>query len=268
MMKVSAADLTVSLTLLTLLTYAQPNSAVEILEFTPGSGASTGYDQPSSLLGEPSRLTPGEFGGPVDPFSPPWQSSQLLSLGAGGSVTVRFDLPVQNHPSHPYGLDFLLFGSAGFLIINGDFTGGGITDGSLFGAQEGQTRVSVSSDGLTFFALDAALAPTFDALYPTDGLGNFTLPVNPTLTEADFEGLDITGIRALYGGSGGGVGFDLDWARDGDGLPVPLESIQYVRLEVLSGRAELDALVAVPEPSAVALGALGLALLVLRPTRR
>jgi hypothetical protein len=193
----------------------------------------------------------------------------LLSLGTGGSVTVRFDLPVQNHPSHPYGLDFLVFGSAGFLIVNGDFTGGGITDGSLFGAQEGQTRVSVSSDGLSFFALDADLAPTLDTFYPTDGLGDFTLPVHPTLTETDFDGLDVNGIRTLYGGSGGGFGFDLAWARDGDGLPVLLDSIQYVRLEVLSGRAELDALVAVPEPSAVVLGALGLALLlVLHPTRR
>lgn len=267
-MKLSALNFAVSLALLAFRTHAQPNTAVEILDFTPGSGATSGYDQPSSLIGEPSRITPGEFGGPVDPFSPPWQSSQLLSLGAGGSVTVRFDQPVRNHPSHPYGIDFLVFGSAGFLIVNGDFTGGGITDGSLFGAQDGSTRISVSTDGLSFFSLDAALAPNFDALYPTDGRGDFTLPVNPTLTDTDFDGLDLSGIRSLYNGSGGGVGFDLDWARDGDGLPVLLDSIQYVRLEVLSGRAELDALVAVPEPSAVALGSLGLALILLRPRRR
>ena len=49
-------------------------------------------------------------------------------------------------------------------------------------------------------------------------------------------------LKELYGGSAGGTGFDLDWATDADGEPVSLGQAQFVRLEVLSGRAEIDAL--------------------------
>lgn len=48
-----------------------PNHAAQILGYSPGTGAANGYQNPDSALGEPSRLTPGEFGGPVDPFSAP-----------------------------------------------------------------------------------------------------------------------------------------------------------------------------------------------------
>lgn len=236
---------------------ATDNVAVAVLQYLPGTGAAVGYDQPTSVLGEPSRITPGEFGGPVDPFSGPWQPGQLVSLGAGGSLTVRFASPVLNAPSNPYGLDFSIFGSAAFIITNGDFTGGGITDGSMFGEAAGQTRISVSTDGSTFYLLDPAHAPIVDALFPTDGSGDFTKPVDPSLTRSDFGGRGLAGIRELYAGSGGGAGYDLDWARDGSGQPVLLEQIEYVRIDVLSDRAEIDALVAVPEPGAPWLAGLG-----------
>src|SRR5690606_9171040 len=81
------------------------NYATAVINYQPGTDAAPGYDQPGSILGEPSRFTPGEFGGPVDPFSAPWQPEQLLSLGAGGSVTIQFDQPVFDHPDNPFGLD-------------------------------------------------------------------------------------------------------------------------------------------------------------------
>jgi len=223
--------------------------AAEVSQYNPGSGAAPGYDQPSAALGEPSRSTPGEFGGPVDPFSSPWQPGQIVSIGTGGSLTVGFQFPVLNSPGNPYGLDFLIFGSAAFLITNGDFSGGGITDGSLFGGAAGPTRVSVSDDGIRFLTLDPARAPLVDGLFPTDGAGDFTRPVPPGLTGEDFNGLGLAGIRALYDGSGGGVGYDLDWARHDDGTPASLDSIRFVRIEVLGDRAEIDALSVVPETS-------------------
>jgi len=239
-----------------------PNYAAEILGYSPGTGAANGYQQPNSSLGEPSRLTPGEFGGPVEPFNAPWQSGQLVSLGAGGSLTIRFQYPVLDLAGNPHGLDFLVFGSSAFLITNGDFSGGGITDGSLFGSAVGPTRVSVSPDGVQFFTLDPALAPIVDGFFPTDGSGDFSSPVSPTLKETDFNGLGLSGIRSLYLGSGGGTAFDIGWARNAEGSPATLDSIQFVRIDVLGDRAEIDGFSAVPEPTTGALMMVGSMLLI------
>jgi hypothetical protein len=232
-------------------------------QYNPGSGIPAGYTNVAAALGEPSSFTGGAFPGPVDPFSPPYLPEQVVSVGAGGSLTLRFDAGIQNDPSHPFGLDFIVFGNAGFVITNGDFTGGGITDGSMFGANDGVTRVSVSADGTTFYELTPSLAPVVDGPFPTDGAGNFLLPVDPMLTSGSFAGKNLAGIRALYGGSAGGAAYDLAWARDGQGLPVALSEVSHVRIDVLSGVAEIDGVAIVPEPSTwvlLLLGGAGLAI--------
>jgi hypothetical protein len=234
---------------------AQPSAfASSVLNYNSGSGFAAGFTNASSALGEPSRITPGQFGGPVDPFSPPYLSEQLVSIGAGGRLTLQFDSQVLNNPANPFGIDFLIFGNSGFSITNGDFSGGGITDGSLFGANSGETRVSVSADGATFYELTPSLAPVVDSPFPTDGSGDFHKPVNPALTRDSFSGKNLSQIRQLYQGSGGGSGFDIGWARDSQGRPANLGSIQFVRVDVLSGVSEIDGMaMVVPEPDTCAL---------------
>jgi hypothetical protein len=231
--------------------------ADSILSYESGSGFAPGFTNANSALGEPSRVTPGPFGGPVDPFNPPYLGSQLVSVGAGGSLLVQFAAPILNNPANPFGLDFLVFGNSGFVITNGDFSGGGITDGSLFSQNTGMTRVSVSADNLTYYLLNPALTPVVDGLHPTDGSGDFQKPVDPALHTEAFAGKDLAGIRALYDGSGGGTGFDISWAQDANGQAVLLPSIRFIRVDVLSGKSEIDGFVAVPEPATLTLLGLG-----------
>ena len=141
------------------LTSAQVADAV--VTSTSGTGFQPGFDTPGAALGEPSRVTPGQFGGPVDPFNPPYLSSQLVSLGAGGSLTVRFNSPILNNPSHPFGLDFNILGNTGFIITNAfdpdtfQWIGTPPTDGSLFGsvhlhrAESGESSTAVLNWPLT-----------------------------------------------------------------------------------------------------------------------
>jgi hypothetical protein len=235
----------------------QAQYATSVVSFNQGdtSDLSGGYGNSAAILGAPTSFIGYQN---TDPFNPPYQPTDLVGLGAGGSLTVQFATPIQNNAAHPYGLDFNIFGHAGFQIVNGDYNGGGITDGSFFTGGAGVTRVSVSADGVHFFTLDPLRAPNVDGLFPTDANGNSLMPVNPALTAASFSGKDLAGIRALYNGSGGGAGYAIGWAQDGAGQSVDLSSVDYVRVDVLSGTAYLDAISVVPEPSIWALGGLGL----------
>ena len=221
--------------------------AAEVVSYKSGVGFATdwstgaGYTNKDAIVGPPARETPGKWGGPITPFSPPYLLAQILSIGEGGEVTLKFGKPIRDESINPFGLDFLVFGGAGFTITNGDFGGGGITDGTLFGQDDGETRVSVSADGDAWFVLDPKRAPAFDAYHPTDGSGDFGLPVNPALDKGDFAAGGLAKFTELYDGSGGGTGYDLGWAVDAAGKPVALAQVRFVRLEVLSGKAEIDA---------------------------
>ncbi len=227
-----------------------------VISYSPGSGVNVGYTDPSRALGAPVTYIGYQN---ADPFNPPYQSSDLVGVGAGGSLTLKFNTPILNDPSHLFGLDFIIFGHAGFMITNGNYSGGGITDGSLFTGGTSSTRVSVSADGVTYYTLDPARALAVDGLFPTDANGSYFKPVNPALQSSSFAGKDLAGLRALDDGSGGGAGYDIAWAQDGSGQSVALASVQFIRIDDLSGEAYIDALSAVPEPTASVLAIFGAA---------
>lgn len=220
------------------------NFASAVVSYHPGAGFAARHTNSAVVLGEPSRVNP--FADLTEPFNPAYGTDQILSIGAGGSLTIKFAGPVLDLPQNRFGADFIIFGNSGFIITNEfdletfSWIGTPATDGSLFGQNTGATRVSVSRDGLTFYQLDPALAPTADLLLPTDGQADFSTPADPELTQADFVGLTLEQIRALYHGSAGGAGYDLSWARDAAGNPVRLNAVNYVRIEVLSGKSEVD----------------------------
>ena len=227
---------------------AATNYAARVISYDPGVGFAAGYTNTDAVLGEPSRVNP--FGDTTDPFDPPYGKGQILSIGEGGWLTIEFDRPVHNAPHNPFGLDFIIFGNSGFIITNDfdlttfNWIGTPATDGSLFANNTGVTRVSVSKNGTDFFVLDSQQAPIVDGLFPTDGSGDFRVPVNPQLTASDFAGTTLEDIRALYRSSGGGNGYDIDWANIHRGN-AELSWIRYVRVEVLSGKSEIDGFAAV-----------------------
>jgi hypothetical protein len=220
-----------------------------VVSYDPGTNYAVNYTNPEAALGQTSRVNP--FGDATDPFNPPYGTNQVVSLGEGGSLTVRFHRPILNHPRNIFGLDFMIFGNSGFIITNAfdpntfEWIGTPATDGSLFAHNAGGTRVSVSMDGRRFFALAPDRAPTVDVLYPTDGVGDVSRPVDPTLTQEDFVGLTLAQIRALYNGSAGGAAYDISWARDVRGRRAFLPFVRFVRIEVVSGKAEVDGFSAV-----------------------
>jgi len=246
---------------------ARAQFASSVVSYSQGDVNNNAYyatfNNPTAALGAPSAISTDPYFGasPVDPFDAPYLNSQIVGVGAGGSLTLQFNTPILNSPSNPFGVDFLVFGHAGFTITNGDYSSGGITDGSLYAGGTANMRVSVSADGVHFFTLNPNLTPQVDALFPTDGSGNPVLPVNPALTAADFAGKNLAQIRALYAGSAGGEGFSLNWAVDSSNQSVLLPSVNYVRFDGVSDVAFIDAVAVVPEPSAAALALLGAAVM-------
>jgi hypothetical protein len=220
-----------------------------VIAYNPGSGFSPNFTNSSAAIGAPAS------GSGITPFAPPFSTGQIVSIGAGGSLTLQFNAPILNNPSDPYGIDMMIFGNSFFVVSSGSGSSA-ITSGAIFTSTV-LTRVEVSADGSTWFTLDPGLAPNVGTYFPTDGTGNPFVPVNPALTSADFNGLNLSGIRSLYGGSAGGAGFDLSWARDGNGNSVDMQSASFLRIDVLSGRTQIDAVSVVPEPGVSMIAALG-----------
>ncbi len=227
-----------------------------VVDFDPGVGGVAGFDDPSTVLGSPTRLTsPSDpFGGPTTPFRGAFGSNEVLSIGEGGFVTVRFDEPVTDDPANPFGIDLLVFGNSFYLdqSFPDGIAGPLSADGGL---------IEVSVDGANWVSVTGVAA---DGLYPTLGFSDltdafgsaagtvetdFTRPVDPSFNPA---GKTFAEIIAGYNGSGGGAGVDL-------GL-LGLSSISYVRVSSPLGsgqQPEIDGFAdVVPSPGAAALLAL------------
>ncbi len=257
--------------------------AGEVISYVQGSGldpSDAAYSDPASVLGSPERFT-GEntpFPSVVSAFSPPFSIHEMVSIGEGGSITVRFDQPIVDDPNHLYGVDFMIFGNAGFIL--GDFLNLTVsTPATLFGPGSG--RVEVSADGVTFYQIPHAVT---DQLFPTQGYldggpfdnapgsspTDFFKPVNPALTLSDFDGRSYAQILAMYDGSGGGLPLDLAAAVDHLGAPAGLASASYVRVsQIGAGDTQIEAFVAVPEPATAlfVLGGMGITLIRRRPSQ-
>lgn len=201
--------------------------ADEVISYDQGANPAEGYTDPTTALGAPERFTgEGVFPSVVSPFSPPFGLDEIVSIGAGGHLTLRFDIPVEDDDLNPFGIDLIVFGNAGFIDSNWP---AGVV-GGLFSDDRG--LIEVSDDGITWYSVNEEA----DSLFPTCGYldsgpyddvpgvveTDFTAPVDPGLTIADFMGLGYAEVLALYDGSGGGTGIDIHQTG--------LIQISYVRI--------------------------------------
>lgn len=243
--------------------------ATEAVDYNPGSNANGSYANADAALGEAARFTGlGVFPSGVTPFNPAFSADQLVSIGSGGSLTLRFDTLITNDPSHRFGVDLIVFANA-FFVDQSYFDDDTTNDGTgilgpnpaSFGSA-GIADIYVSADGLDWRL--AAITPL--NLFPTLGYSDFTTAtpaapgsvpsdftraMDPGLGLADLAGMDFADLVALYDGSGGGVGIDIS----GTGLA----SASFVRIENNGAAAfNIDAVSVVPAPGA--LGAMALML--------
>jgi len=225
---------------------AHARAADSVVSYDPGTTPAVGYTDPSTVLGMPERDT-GEmiFPGVVSPFNPPWLTTEIVSIGAGGQLTVQFDSPIVDDPSHPYGIDFIVYGNTFMVDAGGEACGTPCVLSSEGGV------IEVSSDGVTWVTIpdveadgfapplgyrDATAYQELPGRVPTDP----TLPIDPDLLPMDFDGADLPTIDGLYYGAMGGAGVDL--------ADVDLAMITQVRIvnSVDSQSSpEIDAIVAV-----------------------
>jgi hypothetical protein len=202
--------------------------ADDVIAYDQGANPAPGYTDPNTALCSPQRFTgEGVYPSVVSPFSPPFGIDEIVSVGAGGHLIVRFDAPVTDDPGNPYGIDLLIFGNTGF--IDADWPNG-IVGGAL--GDDGGV-VEVSADGIDWHLASGVPA---DGMLPTSGYldagpydaapgsapTNFTRPVDPGVVVGDLVGLDHQDLIDLYDGAGGGTGIDL--------ATVGLDAVSYVRI--------------------------------------
>jgi len=231
--------------------YDANDFAVEVVDYTAGPGADI-YDDPSSALGRPSLETGGEVYPemvPVVPVYQAWLANQLVTIGEGGQLTVKFSHPVGNDENNPYGMDFIIFGNA-FLVVgsNQEWDFGNPEDTTVTGAVYAERGiVSVSQDGQNWYYFSSGpyaddFAPT--AGYEWDDVNDVwaeeldpTRSIDPNLTAADMSGKSVAEVIEAYNGSAGGTGFDI--------AALGLDWIGYVRIEDDPGSeatTEIDAI--------------------------
>jgi hypothetical protein len=171
-------------------------------------------------------------------------TNQIVSIGAGGSLTLELGQAAIDSPNNPFGVDLIVFSNAFFSDISGGqgspgycFADGGVID--------------VSDDGVTWLEIPNTQA---DGPMPTMGFidagpfdsspgelpTNFRKPMNPAITLSDLQELNYIDVIHAYDGSGGGVGVDL--------ASVGLNQAHFVRIRQIAGATsspEVDAVMVV-----------------------
>jgi hypothetical protein len=240
--------------------------AAQVVSYNAGTSPSTGFTTASAALGEPERYSGegGPFPSVVSPFSPPFLSSEVVSIGEGGQITLRLSNFAVTQSSGPPEIG--VFANVGIADIDYPNGQAGPT-ASTFSALD-SAEVAVSADGISWSSLGSKLfdVPTNGytdvgpfASVPGSALTDFQQPFVGTLSS--FDGRSYSSMLTLLAGSGGGKWLDISGAG--------LTQVGYVRFSLADDgnsnthlNFDLDAVsishaaiggATVPEPTGIAL---------------
>jgi hypothetical protein len=202
--------------------------AARVVAFNGKNGVPAFATRPEAAVGPPSTA--------ATPQVP--DNSGVISFGWGGSITLAFERPILNDPLHPGGFDFTLYGNSlyvggdpnvvyqepGFVEVAVDRNENGVPDPDepfylLRGKPDPGAPPRFPLPPSLFGAVDHRQAPMlgYADVTPTDGRGDPLLPDDPL-------------AAGISSGSAGGDPFDLSWAVDAEGRPVPLDHVDFVRI--------------------------------------
>lgn len=111
----------------------QAQFADAVVSYNSGTGFAAGFTNPDAALGAPAS------GAAITPLAPPFSKNQLVSIGAGGEITLQLDTPIVNDPTDLYGINFQIFANQ-FFVQSGTGTVNGLFDHAA------STLVQVSPD--------------------------------------------------------------------------------------------------------------------------
>lgn len=219
--------------LFVLVEHTEAQYAANVASYAAGTTpAPGGYTLPASALGVPARITgTGPFDGVVSPFNPPYQPTDIVSIGEGGHLTLRlsnFAIPQAGAP------EIGVFSNFG--LVDDDYPNGQAENPAGGFDLPDSALVEVSANGSTWVSLgnvvfDIGANGYKDATTPFGAPGSmpsdFQQPFTGLLN--DFSGLkyyDASGpdMLELLAGSGGGKWLDIS----GTGLT----QVGYIRFSV------------------------------------
>jgi len=232
----------------------------EVISYNAGLGAGY-FILPASALGRPREDT-NYLGAlrPVVPVYPQWLPSDIVTIGVGGHLILKFNHKVADDENNPYGFDFIIFGNSMMALIGGN--NWEYSDPQAAILKTGQVNqefglVSVSQDGYVWFTFEQGpyadtFAPTLGRVYdPNDPNQSYpgwnnqwwaeltdpTLPLDPNVRGEDFAGKSLAQLSLSYGKSAGGTAFDLkslspdDYAALDTDPKTQRKWIQYIMIE-------------------------------------
>jgi hypothetical protein len=204
--------------------------ASQVVSYVAGTATTTDptFTDPSAAIGAPSGITGILAGFPnvLSPFSPAFDVGQIVVIGEGGELTLKFPQPVIVGSGPEIGV----ISNAGLVDTNYPNADVG-NPASTFGG--GSAVVSVSENGTNFVSLGVQQflnpanyylnAGPYDDIAPASPqLANFGQPFTGTVSS--FNGEDYAQVLDTLDGSGGGTWLNLS----GTGL----SEVNYIEFSV------------------------------------